>query len=421
MFALLISSFLCVGFAQKKIELPKKVQEQQKATEDAANARVENRFQGELLLRFRKYNQKDFNATTPLLEMVWDKERTEGDWKTTVSLGGRYFKIDEHELEPLAYVGALVNNWSFKLGFQTISWGQSFAVYSADLVNPKDLRDPLHTDPTWINIPVMMLNTEYFFEGGGFQAFLTPLPRNNKYPGVGKESDFLKSQSSQAQFAKPDEFSKDSGTEDFEYGAKANYILKNGLELSFFGLHHCNREAVFLSTLIGGLPKLKPQRFQLQSYGLGFSIDLNDRLEGLVARGDYVAHLNDQRPNRTATALLRGTTYDFVTGADWTSDSGWTVGVQSIIHESESQTESLGSIRAMKKLFDDKFEISAMYLAGFNSVEQWFQPKLTWIPRSALEISLQADFVNGDSNDGWSSLAPLKFEDRTQFQVRYLF
>lgn len=404
------------------VDLPKKVLDQQKAEEDRASARVENKVQGELLIRLRKYNQKDFNAATPLLEVIWDRERTEGDWKTTISLGGRYFKIDDHEVEPLAYVGALVDNWSFKLGFQTISWGQSFAVFSADLVNPKDLRDPLNTDPTWINIPVMMLNTEYFFEGGGFQLFITPFPRNNKYSSPGKESDFLKAQGSPLQFSKPEEFSKNSGSEDFEYGAKINYILKNGLELNLFGLHHWNREALFLQTVEGGSPKLKPQRYQLQSYGLGFSIDLNDKLEGLVARGDYVAHINDQRSNRTGTGVLKGTTYDYVTGADWTSDSGWTVGAQVINHDSESQNEALGSIRATKKVFADKLELSAMYLSGFNTLEQWFQPKVTYIPFSALEISMLADFVNADSvNDPWSSLAPLKMQDRTQLQLRYLF
>lgn len=408
--------------AQPRIELPKKVQEQQKALEDATNARVENKFQGELMLRLRKYNQKDFNAATPLLEMIWERERTEGDWKTTISLGGRYFKIDDHEVEPLAYVGALVNNWSFKLGFQTISWGQSFAIFSADLVNPKDLRDPLNTDPAWINIPVMMLNTEYFFDGGGLQVFVTPLPRNNKYSSPGKESDFLKSQGSALQFTKPDDFPKDSGTEDFEYGAKANYIFRNGLELSLFGLHHWNREALYLSTVESGVPKLKPRRYQLQSYGLGFSLDLNDKLEGLVARGDYVVHLNDQRSNSTGTDVLRGTTYDFVTGADWTGNDGWAVGAQIISHDNESHNESLGTIRATKKLLEDKLEVSVMYLSGFNTVEQWFQPKVTWIPISALEISLMVDFVDADNkNDPWNSLAPLKMEDRTQFQLRYLF
>ncbi len=381
----------------------------------------QNKVQGELLLRFRDYQNKQFNAVTPLLEFEWEREITEGDSKSVVNLGGRYFKIDDHEFEPTASLGQQVENWSVKLGFQTISWGQSFAVFSADLVNPKDLRDPLNTDPAWYNLPLFLLNTEYFFDKGGIQLYVAPLPRNNKYSLPNKESDFLKSQGSLLQFTRPDEFSKDILSENFEFGGKINYLFGNGLELSFFGLRHWNRNAVFLTQLESGVPKLKPLRFQVDSYGLGFSYDLNEWLEGLVARGDYVAHLHDQRANSTGTAILTGEAYDTVTGLDWTSDFGWTLGAQAITHVNQGARESLGTLRILRKLFADKLELSGLVFTGFNTKEHWYQPKITWIPVSALELSLLADFIDADLNDPWSSLAPLDKEDRTQVQFRYLF
>lgn len=416
-FGLLIS----FGLAQSKIELPQSVRDQQKWAELQANSKVDTRLQGEIYLRHRKYNQKTFSATTPALNLEWERTREEGDWKTTTVLGGRYFKIDNHEFEPNVYLGVLYQNWSIKTGFQVLSWGQSFGAFSADLVNPKDLRDPLNTDPIWRNIPTFLLNLEYFFDGGGVQAFFNPLPRNNKYSSSDKESDFLKSQNSPIKFAEADPFNKNTTSTEFEYGAKINRIFKSGIELSFFGLHHWNRNAVYLRTLESGIPKLKPQKFQLQSYGLGFSKDLNDFKEGLVLRGDYVAKLNDQRSDPTGSFLIKGTRFEYITGLDWSSDDGWTLGAQAINYVTDYKSESLGSLRAVRKLWDDKIEISAFYFVGLNSIEQWFQPKLSWIPKSWIEISVSADFVDADSQDPWNTLSPVKFEDRTQGELKILF
>lgn len=415
----LFSLVLSAGFGQASYDVPTEKQAWQ-AEDDKIERRYESKLQGEVSLRFRNYREKDFNALTPLLDLEYEHSKTKGEVKTFYVLGGRYFKIDDHEFEPTTYAGIQKGNFSLKAGWQTISWGQSFAVFSADLVNPKDLRDPLNTDPTWINIPVFMLNTEYFFEGGGIQFFLTPAPRNNKYSLPGNESDFLASQGSTLQFTRPDEFSKDLNSRDAEFGGRINYIF-GGVELSFFALRHWNRNGIFLTQIENGVPKLKPLRFQLDSYALGFNYDLNNWVEGLVARGDYVAHQYDQKPNKTGTALETASSYDLVTGLDWTSETGWALGAQVINHVNQYHDEGVGTVRATKKLFEDKLELSLMAFTGLNSKESWYQPRITWLPKSAIEISAMADIIDADSADVWSTLAPFKKEDRTQVQLKYLF
>ena len=78
-----------------------------------------------------------------------------------------------------------------RLGFQTLSWGETFGFFIADLPNPRDLRDPLLLEIAHIKKPVFMMQGQWFFTGGGgVQAFFTPIARQTDFPVQLPRRDF---------------------------------------------------------------------------------------------------------------------------------------------------------------------------------------------------------------------------------------
>lgn len=374
----------------------------------------------ELGARSRTYQERSQSYYSPLVSGEFDTSYSDGDVQYKIMLGGKIFQLDQLEGEPNnAFIGMVSKGMSFKLGYQTVSWGQSFAFLIADLVNPKDLRDPLTTDPAWINLAVPMANMEYFFEGGSLQVLVTPVPRNNKYIRSGKESDIFSMTPGLPTMGEPQNFDNTSMS-DAEYGARITKVI-SGLELNLFGLRHWNRSALYQVVVENGVPVLKPLRYQLNSYGLGFSYDMNKMIEGMVFRGDLVYHSLSYRSSSDFLTATEGPASDWATGLDWTTEFGLDTAVQWIGHVDSTVRDDLGAIKLGKKFFKDTLEIGATVVWGLNRDQTWFKPHITWYPIANLEFNVTHDLVDVDKTQTTATLYPVSKDDRTEVSLKYLF
>jgi len=376
------------------------------------------RTHGETGLRYRAYSQKYLNIATPIGSLNTTSNSISESANLKWEAGGRFQVLDRFEVEPNTLaVGMMINGLSATIGYQTLSWGQSFAVGVADLTNPKDLRDPMNTNTAWTNLSVPMLNTEYLFSGGSLQVFWTPFPRANKYARNAHESDFL--QSSSVELRQP--ASLDQSFAASEFGARLNKVFSTGLELSVFALRHWNRNPFYQLQMVGSSLGLQPIAYLQNSYGLDFSYDLNSWIEGTVIRGDVVLHSNFNQVSQDFSTYTRLPSLDFAVGPDWTTDDGLQIAAQVIGHLAGNFHDNLVSLKMGRKVLREKLLLEGLSVVGLNRAQSWVEAKATWFTSSGFEISLLYDYVYGRASESRAVLRQFLNQDRLQTTVRYLF
>jgi hypothetical protein len=303
-------------------------------------------------------------------------------------------------------VRALSASWAYKiwkteLGFQEIPWGETFGDQIADIVNPRDLRDPLFNEPNWTRLPVFALNQQVFIGKLTLQLIFVPVPRNNFLPKKGSEFDVVSSLSPALQVSDAASFSLSNAPRDSEYGGKANYLFASGIDLGVFYYGHWNRDPQYAIIPVLGAMKIAPLQRKIDSFGLTLSQDVG---HGLVLRGDSVLHkgLPTVTPQMLVSSDYRNQWLTIV-GADWTSEDSLTLGGQ--LHSDINSGSDLYGISAqvIRPMFSSKIEPAAFVYSGVNHSDLWIQPKLTWNAAANWSVSLRADLLwhNGLTTPGY--------------------
>ncbi len=307
-------------------------------------------------------------------------------------------------------------DWNLKLGFQQLSWGQSFAFFVADLTNPKDFRDPFVQDALWRNRSQLMLTTDWLFSSGAIQLFLAPLPRRNFYPNenspYGSELPLDNLPAQQALV----------GDRAAEYGLRINHLFGFGLDLNLYGLRHWHRNPLLIPTLTTGVPSLRePDTEQITSFGFGFSQDLGGLVAGTVLRGDVMSHNEQPFVDRDFVSVTTRSTTDFVIGAEWTSESELSLAAQWISQGARDEDQTAYSAKLSLPLFARLFELSALHFQGLTVSESWTQISTRVNFSEHWSADLTGDFVSANSKttDPATALSALKDRDRWLAWLRW--
>jgi hypothetical protein len=121
---------------------------------------VESRNQLYLSARYQRSNRFEAAASGLLEFDVFDKRTA--------------FDPSLREL----YIGAYWTHFGLRIGNQRIAWGKGDAISPNDVINPRDLRDPLLTDPELRRIPTFAIRADYEMGSHAlqivFQPFFTP-------------------------------------------------------------------------------------------------------------------------------------------------------------------------------------------------------------------------------------------------------
>jgi hypothetical protein len=298
--------------------------------------------------------------------------RVQGDAVARAEIRDSYYQIER---------GAVRG----RLGFQSLSWGETFGFFIADLPNPRDWRDPLLLDVGFVKKPVFMGQLQWFGDSGSVQAFVTPITRHQDFlPGL--ETDIPGRRSLR-------EFGRDS-----EAGIRASRLWDSGLDSSLFVVSHLDRTLV-----------LNPGR--VLSAGLTGSQAFTDQW---VLRTDQVWREGSD-----------GLHWQGVAGLDWSPSGTFTVGTQ-LQHEPGLWGASL---RVARRGWAERWDLEAFCFAGLggssagsSAGEFWLQPKISYQTSDGISLSLRYDWIARPESAGGNGFFPaVSDSDRALLWVSFRY
>lgn len=299
------------------------------------------------------------------------------------------------------------------VGFQEICWGETFGVFIADIVNPRDYTDPLLNDPDWFQRSVCAINWQYFYGPWTLQLVATPIPTSMLLPRKGDPFFALPQQIGDTPI-KP--LPGRHALKDAEGGCRIERLLNCGFDVSAFYYFHWNRNPVYAYKVSDTELVLQPLSERVHSCGVTFT----KACEDLVFRGDAVYHF-DQPWNNIAFGFPETMgVAQLILGVDNIGAEGFSWGLQYHIDAWEGAVLESLSLQACKAF--DRHRLQAFFYKGLNTQDMWFQPQYVFMPNPHLSISLRADLVAGtdlrhNMRDGF--LGPLAGKDRILLWVSY--
>ena len=246
-------------------------------------------------------------------------------------------------------LSASFNRGIFKtvIGFQEVSWGETFGAQIADVVNPRDYRDPLLVnDLSWSRVPVFAINSQIFLDRLTLQGILTPVSRSD-----GKS---------------------------VEFGGRASYLFESGLDLGVIYYHHENRSPLPFSLIA-----------EVDTVGLTVSQTLGN----FVLRADTVMNFGQPILNDDLVSYDTVNQFLNIVGSDVTFENDVTLGAQLQTQILDGDNWEWLGLLARAKLFKGKVEPEVFFFYGLNNPDVWIQPKLTWNMTRALTLSVRADLI----------------------------
>lgn len=304
--------------------------------------------------------------------------------------------------------------YRWDLGFQEIGWGETFGTYILDLVNPRDYRDPLLDDLSWLRVPVFALNAKYFANNTTLQLIATPYPKNNQLPKAGTYFDPFDRQQTDAQVDEFKEFKLDRYGADGEYGARVSHLFDNGLEAALTYFNYWNRNLLFILDEAG---RIIPVQNRMQTLGLSFSL----AFESVVLRSDTAFHIAQPVQYQLFGSVQDENVTQSVFGMDINTEDRWIFGTQIHVDAYEKETLEWASVQIQKEWLQGDMRSELFVFHGLDNADVWIQPRQTWNATESLTLSLTADFISADQKTPHTYLNALANKDRYMARLVYLF
>lgn len=299
------------------------------------------------------------------------------------------------------------------IGYQQISWGETFGFQILDIVNGRDLRDPLILETGWTRRTSPIVQQQFFLDAvtlqliASLQPSLNILPvRDGAYDEVNAFGVHLRDQAKT--------FDGSSPTQP-EFGGKFSYLHSSGLDLGFIYYEHYNRNVVYRFQQEAPSDPLVAQPIAARVKSAGLSASL--ALENLVLRMDTIAHVGQPLPGQMNDVVLDGTQFRGVVGLDW-SQEAWTLGfqVQADINQAATplltKQSSWFSLQAQRRWLRDKIETGAFVFSGLDNQDVWIQPRISLLLSSNFSLALKYDYLAASASSANGILSQLREKDR---------
>lgn len=351
----------------------------------------------------RMYGQVNGEAT------LGSDPETGDSWELAGSFRGVVGQ-DESEVSVRALsVTRVLEKVKLRLGFQEISWGENLGFPIADIVDVRDLRDPLLLDAEWVRLPSFSANLQVKLGDVRIQLLATPIPRATPLPDSTSPLSLLPPQFRGIPVTPAPGFSIDRLGRDTEAGGRVALPIGAGIDLSVEYLMHWNRTPVFEAELTPTGPALSVVQDRVHTFGLGF----NKAFESIVLRGDALLTLNDPHQGTAIGPAPVGFHAQAVLGADYSTEDHLVIGAQYQIDATSDWTLHWVAAHAAKGFFDGKLQPEIFVFRGIGNDDTWVQPMLTWHFLDSVSISARGDFVWASQQIGHGLLIPFDGVART--------
>jgi hypothetical protein len=344
----------------------------------------------------RLYGQVDAKATLSRNDTTGSSWDVQGAFRAVLAEDEQDVSVRALSITRSTDLGKL------RLGFQEVAWGENFGFPIADIVNVRDLRDPLLLDADWVRLPSFMANYQLTLGQFRMQLVATPVPRATPLPDFGSSLSLLPPALRGLPVTPAPGFPIDRLGRDTEAGARFAFPLGGGVDLSLFYLMHWNRTPVFEADVTAAGPHLSVVQDRVHTMGLGF----NKAFETIVLRGDALVTVNDPYQSAAIGPALTGLHSQVVLGADYSSESHLVVGAQYQFDATPGWQLNWVSAHVGKGFFDGKLQPEVFVFRGLGNGDMWIQPMLTWRFLDSVSISARADFVWASHDIGQGLLIP---------------
>lgn len=312
-----------------------------------------------------------------------------------------------HEFELRdTYLDLSFGPWDMRLGKQQIVWGEAVALFFADAVNARDLREFILPDFDMIRIPQWGTDVEFSKENFHAELVWLPILEFDKLGVSGSEFAFpYPLPSADTPFTTKDPAQPKNSFDNSEAGLRLSYIL-NGWDLSGFYLHTWNKMPVNYRSINSGIFNFSPEYKRMDVIGATFAKEIKDVVlkgEFVFNDKDYFSILDTNNPD----GIVRRNSLNYLLGVDYTFfhkiDSNFQF-MQNVIFDFPGSLVGQKKIRNSFALwlktgfFDNKFEPELTVVTSLTDIDILYRPRLNIKLKDGWGYRFGADIFQGTSS-----------------------
>jgi len=294
------------------------------------------------------------------------------------------------------------------VGWQKYTWGDSAFFDGVDVINPRDLTEPLYTDDELLKIAIPSVNFNDLANNTVFQVVVVGKPERTpvreEINGVPFETPAARKWFSQMEIA-----------------LKAGGLLKSGWDINGYIASHYERipQAVLIPSEKGVMLRLvEPRVFTL---GLTATQSVAD----VVLRAEIATHLNRALPDipssveRYSDQLMAHATADFTLLSDLVlTGELWAEHWSSADTATFKNTSLLLGGRAQKPFWSGRVQPSAALLFAPDGMESWFTASVQVSAFEGWQFNLEAYWAQTSTG---RVLARRQLKDLLRSALKYQF
>jgi hypothetical protein len=301
--------------------------------------------------------------------------------------------------------------WTLTVGLQQVAWGETFGVFIADLVNPRDLSDPLLNEMAWQRRPVLAVNAQWLADALSLQLVAVPVPRDNLLPRSGAPGDFIPGGLPRLAPEPP------RPGRDAEVGGRVGWLFDSGLDTAVFAYRHRNRNPVYRPERDASGLHLSPEVATVTSTGVTASWAAGP----WVLRSDVVVHLDTPLQDTETLAVRRGHQLQAILGIDVSDEAFGAVGAQVHVERTAAGTPRWVSARYTRALLWDGLHVELFAFKGLGNTDLWAQTQLrVELPRD-IDLRVRYDHVAAPGAGPRGTLSTLATRRRALTWISWRF
>lgn len=305
------------------------------------------------------------------------------------------------------YIDYSCGHWDIRLGKQQIVWGEAVALFFADVVNAKDLREFILPDFDLIRIPDWASDIEYSKDNFHAEFVWLPAPQFNKLGVTGAEFAFPYPIPTPATpFTTKDAVRPKNSINNSDAGIRLSYLF-SGWDVSAFYLHTWNKSPVGFRTIESGVFNFFPQYKRLDIMGATLAKEINE----FVLKGELVFNKDGYFSifdGNDIDGVVRRSFTDYLLGADYTFFEKIDTNLQfmqrvifnhsNLLADNEREFNNSFSFRVKTDFMNGKLEPEFLVIASLMEPDFLYRSKISLKLKDNWRVRLGADIFQGHAS-----------------------